>query len=197
MLLNRRLLALTRGVRWHITACVLLGLAVIGARVAQALLLAHGLARMFTGAHISELSAIVAWLGVTILVRALLLWLSEQAGQWAAHATKLRVRERLYRHLLALGPGHLTQQRTGEVRAVLVEGVEALENYFGRYLPTLVQVLVGPVIVLAYLLTLDPLLTLIVFGAGVLAVATPLLWQHAFAKPQEAGAVRGEAPSAG
>src|SRR5687768_7047899 len=125
MLLNQNLLALTRGVRWRIVARALLGLVVIGTRVVQAWLLADGLARVFAGAPVADLGWTAAWLAVTIVARTALMWVSDQASQWVSNQTKLRLRERLYRRLIELGPGQLGGRRTGEIRAALVEGVEA------------------------------------------------------------------------
>lgn len=181
MLLNRRLLALAREVRRPILVRALLGLAVVSTRVAQALLVADALARVFGGAAVADLTGTATWLAVVVLARAVLLWVCDQASQWVADRTKLRLRERLYRRLVELGPGHLGRSRTGEVRAALVDGVESLETYFGRYLPSLVQTLVGPVVILAYLVTVDPVLTAVVFGAAVFTVVAPLLWYAAFA----------------
>jgi ATP-binding cassette subfamily C protein CydD len=182
MLLNQNLLALTRGVRWRIVARALLGLVVIGTRVVQAWLLADGLARVFAGAPVADLGWTAAWLAVTIVARTALMWVSDQASQWVSNQTKLRLRERLYRRLIELGPGQLGGRRTGEIRAALVEGVEALETYFGRYLPALVQTLVGPIVVIGYLLTVDAALTGIVFGAALFTVLAPLIWYAAMEK---------------
>jgi ATP-binding cassette subfamily C protein CydD len=182
MLLNRDLLVLAGDVRWHILARAALGLMVTGTRVVQAVLIAHAVAQMFTGARVSDLARIAVGLAVTVVVRALLLWLSDVTSQWVANQTKLRLRERLYRQLIVLGPGQVNQRRTGEIRAALVEGVESLQTYFGRYLPGLAQTLIAPVLILAYLLTVDPVLTAIVTGAAVFTVLAPLVWYAAFEK---------------
>ena len=182
MLLNQDLLSLARGVRWHILARTALGLAVAGTRVAQALLIAHAIARVFAGAAVGELGPIAAALAVTVFARALLLWLSEVASQWVANQTKLALRERLYRRLIELGPGQVGAHRTGEIRAALVEGVESLETYFGRYLPAMAQTFITPVAILVLLLTVDPVLTAIVAGAALFAALAPLLWYGAFEK---------------
>jgi ABC-type multidrug transport system fused ATPase/permease subunit len=182
MLLNRYLLELAGDVRWHILARSALGLAVTGTRVAQALLIAYAVASVFAGADVSELGSLAVALTATIVLRAALLWLSDVAAQWVANRTRLRLRERLYRRLIALGPGEVNQRRTGEIRAALVEGIESLQVYFGRYLPGLVQTLIAPVLIMAFLLSVDPVLTAIVAGAAAFAVIAPLLWFGAFEK---------------
>jgi ATP-binding cassette subfamily C protein CydD len=140
------------------------------------------LARVFAGAPVTDLVWTAAWLAVTIVVRTALMWVADQASQWVSNQTKLRLRERLYRRLIELGPGQLGGRRTGEIRAALVEGIEALETYFGRYLPALVQTFVGPIVIIGYLLTVDATLTGIVFGAALFTVLAPLIWFGAMEK---------------
>ena len=83
------------------------------------------------------------------LRRARLLWLQELAAQETAQGIKEKLRLRLFGHLLELGPGALTQQRTGEVTALLTEGVEGLEVYYSRYLPAVFGALLGVLLGLA------------------------------------------------
>ena len=72
------------------------------------------------------------------LARAALAWL----GELAAHRTSASVTSALRRQLLsravALGPSWLAGERTGELTSVATQGVEALDVYFARYLPTAV-----------------------------------------------------------
>ena len=75
-------------------------------------------------------------------------WKEEVANQTGAEM-KVRLREKLYRHVLALGPGRFDQQRTGGVALSLVEGVEMLETFFGQYLPQLLVAALTPLIIFA------------------------------------------------
>ena len=72
------------------------------------------------------------------LARAGLAWL----GELAAHRTSASVTSALRRQLLAravaLGPSWLAGERTGELTSAATQGVEALDVYFARYLPTAV-----------------------------------------------------------
>jgi ABC-type multidrug transport system fused ATPase/permease subunit len=51
------------------------------------------------------------------VVRGLLLYLWETAGERTAAAVKQALRTRIYGHLLRLGPGYLERRRTGELVA--------------------------------------------------------------------------------
>lgn len=104
-----------------------------------------------------------------ILVRAVIVWASEAAASSAAARVKQSVRMDLLDHLLALGPVPLREERSGALGAMLVEGVEALDPYFARYLPAMATVVLAPLAVLAAVLPVDGLSGL------VLIVTAPLI----------------------
>ncbi|WP_304608565.1 ABC transporter ATP-binding protein [Inquilinus sp. Marseille-Q2685] len=98
------------------------------------------------------------WIGLLaglVLLRAGLVWLAELAAQRAAQRTKLALRRRLFERLLELGPGFATERRTGKIQATLVGGVEAVEAYVARYLPSVIVAVLGPLAVLVCLAALD------------------------------------------
>ena len=82
------------------------------------------------------------------------LWKEEIANRTGVEM-KVRLRERLYRHVLALGPGPIDQQRSGGVALSLVDGVEMLETFFGQYLPQLLVAALTPLIVFLFMAWLD------------------------------------------
>jgi ATP-binding cassette, subfamily C, bacterial CydD len=61
----------------------------------------------------------------------------------------------LLAHVVRLGPGWLTDKRSGELATLTTRGLDALDGYFGRYLPTLVLAAAVPAIVLARILPAD------------------------------------------
>jgi ATP-binding cassette, subfamily C, bacterial CydD len=182
VLLNRNLLAIAASVPWPIAATVALGLAVLVSRVAQAILLAQLLATLVTQPAAALVSPVTAGLALSMLARAVLLWLRELLVQRTAYVTKLRVRETLFRKLVRLGPGQTLGQRTGELRSMLVDGVESLETYFGRYLPALIEAVVGPLAIVALLVAIDAWLATIVLVAALFTILAPLAWRAAFEK---------------
>ncbi len=56
---------------------------------------------------------------------------------------------------VALGPAWLAGERTGELASVATQGVEALDVYFARFLPTAVLAAVAPPILLVWVLWAD------------------------------------------
>src|SRR6266568_3200729 len=92
--------------------------------------------------------------GVLIL-RASLLWGREVTAQRAAILLKASLRERVFAHLLRLGPTWSSGERTGELAAVISEGIERLDAYIGRYLPQLVLSVVVPLLIIVVILPVD------------------------------------------
>lgn len=68
-----------------------------------------------------------------------------------------------------LGPGWLGEQRTGSLVALATRGVDALDDYFSRYLPQLGLAVVVPVAVLARIVTEDWV------SAAIIVVTLPLI----------------------
>ena len=99
---------------------------------------------------------------VAIGGRAFLTWLNEIAANAVAVKIKTDLRNRLFAHILKLGPAYSRGQRTGELTAAAVEGIEALDAYFSQYLPQLVITALVPISILIFVFPID-LLSGIVF----------------------------------
>lgn len=87
----------------------------------------------------------------------------------SSRAVKHTLRELIYRKLLRLGASYRQSASTAEVVQVAVEGVDQLETYFGAYLPQFFYALLAPLILFAYLCTVN------VPSAVVLLVCVPLI----------------------
>jgi ATP-binding cassette subfamily C protein CydD len=90
-----------------------------------------------------------------LAARALLAWASERAAFTAASRVKLEVRDRLYARIQALGPVFLYGEKSGEMAETLFDGVEALGDYYARYLPQRAVAAVLPLVMLAFIYPLD------------------------------------------
>jgi ATP-binding cassette subfamily C protein CydCD len=62
-----------------------------------------------------------------------------------------------------LGPAYTRRERTGELTAIAVAGIEALDAYFSQYLPQLALSALIPLSILIFVFPLDPLTGLILF----------------------------------
>ncbi|WP_329134060.1 thiol reductant ABC exporter subunit CydD [Streptomyces sp. NBC_01476] len=165
-----RLLRYARTTRVFLAGSVLLGLVGAGLIVAQAVLIADvvvgGFQRGYgTGALRNDLLGLA---GVAV-GRALIAWLTEVCAYRAGAAVKSQLRQRLLAHATALGPGWLTGRRSGELTTLATRGVDALDDYFARYLPQLGLAVVVPAVVLTRIGTADWI------SAGIIVVTLPLI----------------------
>jgi ATP-binding cassette subfamily C protein CydD len=95
------------------------------------------------------LGATLGWLAVAFAVRAVLLWLREWASARAAARVAAQLRAGLVDAVGRLGPGWLGTRNTAQLAVTAGRGLDALDAYFGRYLPQLVlTVIATPAIVL-------------------------------------------------
>ena len=74
-------------------------------------------------------------LAALFLFRAALAYAAEIAAFRAASGIKTRLRGALLAHLFARGPLAAAGEASADIAATLLEGVEALEPYFSRYMP--------------------------------------------------------------
>ncbi|MEV8307737.1 thiol reductant ABC exporter subunit CydD [Streptomyces flavidovirens] len=163
--IDPRLLRYARATRLFLGAVVVLGLAGAGLVVAQAMLIAEVVVGAFQrGLDGTELRTPLLLLAAVALGRALVAWLTELAAHRASAAVKSELRGRLLERAVALGPGWLTGQRVGSLVALATRGVDALDDYFSRYLPQLGLAVVVPVAVLARIVTEDWVSAAVIVG---------------------------------
>ena len=104
----------------------------------------------------------------SVVLKILVAWLTDWAAVKASSTVKLQLRQKV---LQSLGkkPGSSATLPTGETSAILLDGLDALDAYFAKYLPQLVQVgFTTPALVLLFW-TVDPI------SALVLIITIPLV----------------------
>ncbi|MFJ5996832.1 thiol reductant ABC exporter subunit CydD [Streptomyces sp. NPDC092370] len=163
--IDPRLLRYARATRGFLLAVVVLGAVGAGLVIAQAMLIAEVVVGAFQhGMSVSELGTPLLLLTAVAVGRALIGWLTELAAHRASAAVKSELRGRLLERAAELGPGWLSGQRTGSLVALATRGVDALDDYFSRYLPQLGLAVVVPVAVLARIVTEDWVSAAIIVG---------------------------------
>lgn len=168
--IDPRLLRYARATRFFLMAVVGLGAAGAALVIAQAMLIAEVVVGAFQHGHSApELRTPLVLLVAVAIGRAVVAWLTELAAHRASAAVKSELRGRLLERAAALGPGWLSGQRTGSLVALATRGVDALDDYFSRYLPQLGLAVVVPVAVLARIVTEDWV------SAAIIVVTLPLI----------------------
>ncbi|MFB7581230.1 thiol reductant ABC exporter subunit CydD [Streptomyces hydrogenans] len=168
--IDPRLLRYAWATRFFLVAVVVLGLAGAALVIAQAMLIAEIVVGAFQkGLSVSDLTTPLLLLAGVAVARGLVSWLTELAAHRASAAVKSELRGRLLDRATALGPGWLGGQRTGSLIALATRGVDALDDYFARYLPQLGLAVVVPLAVLARIVTEDWV------SAAIIVVTLPLI----------------------
>ena len=167
---EQRLNRLKNRVRPTLLLAAGLGIAGGFVLIAQALIVARLVHRvMVDSAGYREVLPQLCWLPPLILARAGLSWVSERVAFAASATIRLEVRNDLFQRLLDAGPVRLKGDRAGEVATVIVDGVEALEGYYSRYLPHLAVMALVPLSILAAVVPADWI------SAGIMLFTAPFI----------------------
>jgi ATP-binding cassette, subfamily C, bacterial CydCD len=167
---NRRLIAEGRVATRATTAAIAIGVASALLAVAQAWLLARSITgAVADGEDAGALAPVLAALAAVFAVRAALGWCSDVMAQRISGAVKADLRLRLLEHAVALGPRWAAESASGEVVLLATRGLDALDGYFGRYLPQLALAAIVPFAVVVCLFAVD-----VVAGLTV-ALTVPLI----------------------
>ncbi|WP_091450058.1 thiol reductant ABC exporter subunit CydD [Actinokineospora iranica] len=153
--------------RRALLACGVLATMTAAALVVQAWALASALAGVVSGRGMP--SGALAVLAGAVVARALLGWATQVVAARAAAGAKEELRGVLIDRALARGPEWIAERGPGELTALATKGLDALDAYFGTYLPALVTAAVVPLGVGAVILVVDwP-------SAVVVAMTVPLI----------------------
>ena len=179
MYLHPRLLALAQDVRWRILLSAAIGMLAVAAGLARLAVAALIIVAVVHGdASFSSLAWPLAGMAALVVARVVLQYFQEVVSHHTASIVKVRLRERLYQHALALGPGYFDQSRTGDALMSLAEGVERLEAFFGRYLPQMIIAALAPVAIFVFMALIDFRTGLVFLGFALLTLVTPNLFHR-------------------
>ncbi len=144
-----------------------LGLAGTLAGILQALCLATGLAALLAGRRVAW--SLLLAVAVLAVLRAAGGLLSDRAAAAAGAAARRRLRGDALARLLGAGPALLRRRHSGDLAAIVVDRIEALDGYFARYLPAATLALAGPLLVVMAVAWRDPMGALILALCALLA----------------------------
>jgi ATP-binding cassette subfamily C protein CydD len=179
--MNRELLRQVEPARIFLVCTIALGMLGAVFTIAQMVSLSLVIGRVFlAGESLEEVRSLLLLLLGAVFLRSGLLWLREVVAQRGAVRVKNELRERLFAHLMRLGPNYTGGERTGELAATTVEGVERLDAYVGRYLPQMALSVFVPLLIFAYLLSVDPISAVLLLAtAPAIPVLMILVGSHA------------------
>ncbi len=105
--------------------------------------------------HLADVWAYLAAMLPIFALRFVLMRASENVAFEAAAQVRRDLRGRLYDHLQALGPLWLNRQSSGDLANSIVVGIDALEAYYARYLPSMSLTALVPLSILVFVLPQD------------------------------------------
>lgn len=166
--LDPRLVRRSRAARWFLLAGGALACVQASAMLAFAWSLASLVSGLIDGMRMTAASPLVIVLVVAASTRAIAAWLWDVVGTAGAMRVKAELRAELLK-ALEIRPTGLPGFPTARIATLLGPGLDALDDYFGRYLPQLVlSVVAAPVLIVAVWIA-DPLSGL------VLVIVLPLI----------------------
>lgn len=148
--------------KWYLLASVLCaflsGLFVIGAYIGIYRLMDAVLLGTLTRKVLTDCIVLVT---TTTILRMILLGLLGVLSHKGAYNTLFKVRCMIIDHLAKIPLGYINERSTGEIKTILNENIEKLELCLAHNIPELVSYLTGPVVIFAYLMTVNATLALI------------------------------------
>ena len=173
MYFDPKLWIFTKGVRARIAWTVAIGIVAAAVGIARLALLGWLLAQVFKGAPLGDLVYPFAGIALVMLLRGNLEYWRTMAAHRTAAIVQLHIRETLFDKLVELGPAYMGLERTGAVITSMVDGVEQLETYFGRYLPQLFVAALTPIGIFVFVAFLDMPVAAMMTGFALFTLIAP------------------------
>ncbi|SCL74367.1 putative multidrug export ATP-binding/permease protein [Methanoculleus chikugoensis] len=170
-LFDPRVLAMGKGEYGRLWSVVTLGLLISFSYIVQGIIIALILEDVFSGRPMAGSIPSFAGLVLIIALRWAMIWANDRIVARAATNIAISLRRRIYHKLYDLGPGWMLSQKSGVVQATIVDGAEALQNYYGRFLPQVIVSSLAGLAIMVILLYVDVIIGLVV---GVMMVASLL-----------------------
>ncbi|MGO1766172.1 MAG: ABC transporter ATP-binding protein/permease, partial [Advenella sp.] len=173
MYFDYRLWLMTAGLRTRMMSGVLLGLLALLAGIARYVFLGQLLSRVFDQQPWQQWLAPALCAVAMVLLRAGLDHLRTIEANRSAARIQLTLRAGLYDRIVDLGPAWLGSQRTGGVMLSVIDGVEQLQTFFGRYLPQVAISLIAPIAIFAVIAFWDVPTASVLLVAALFSLLAP------------------------
>ena len=160
--LDPRLLRYAHAARRFLLVGALLGLAQTLVVIAFAWLLTRAITFTVAGEPLRTIAPTLAALAGVVVLRSVLIWLLEVAANRGAAQVKSQLRAKVIARLAERGPDWVASRQSARLSTVVTTGLDALDNYFARYLPQLLLTLIATPILIIVILSQDLISGLIV-----------------------------------
>lgn len=168
-MVNKRLLSLSKESKKYVYLTVLMNWISIICNIGIVLFVGNIIDKLYYKNLNFNFGTYTLYLGCLILIRFICNYMSGRFSYYSSANVRKSIRESIYKKLLKLGVNYNDTISTSSIVQITVDGVEALEVYFGRYLPQLFYSLLAPI-------TLFLVIAPISFKAAiVLLICVPLI----------------------
>ncbi len=168
--MDPRLLRYTRGTRRFLLCTVGLGGVTACLVLAQAWLIANTISDVVVHHDgLTTVRTLMVLLALVIVGRAAVGWLGELMANRTSAAAKSELRSALVGQIARLGPSGIDRERSSRLVVLATTGIDALDNYFARYVPQLFLAVMVPVAVIVVVAGADWI------SAVIIAVTVPLI----------------------
>ncbi len=152
---------------------VLMGLMITATYVGQAFAMAKGVSSVFNDGDWTYLLKMICITLICICIRSVLIFLNESYSKKAACTVKSKIRGKLIKKVMELGPGFMNSNRSGNIQSLITDGVESLEFFLVNYIPQLFIVLFSAGFIVIYIFMLDWVVALLILLGIIVAVFGP------------------------
>ena len=170
-----RLLRYVAAIKNEVALKVLIGVAISATYIGQAVIMAKAVYAVFAGGSVSDISWYLVIALVAVLLRGFLTRLIEGYSKVMAAKVKNKIRLMTFDKILRLGPGYLSNKRSGRVQSLVLDGIESLEPFLVYYVPQIITIAISGLAIGIYLAVLDWVTGVITIIAMVLCVIVPYL----------------------
>ncbi len=160
--LDPRLLRYAHAARRFLLVGALLGLAQTLVVIAFAWLLTRAITFTVAGEPLRTIAPTLVALAGVVVLRSVLIWLLEVAANRGAAKVKSQLRAKVIARLAERGPDWVASRQSARLSTVVTTGLDALDNYFARYLPQLLLTMIATPILIIVILSQDLISGLIV-----------------------------------
>lgn len=143
-MVNKRLLSLSKESQKYVYLTVLMNWISIICNIGIVLFVGNIIDKLFNKDLNFNIGAYALYIGLLISIRFICNYMSGRFSYKSSANVRKSIRESIYKKLLKLGVNYNDTISTSSIVQISVDGVEALEIYFGRYLPQLFYSLLAP-----------------------------------------------------
>jgi ATP-binding cassette, subfamily C, bacterial CydD len=154
MNIHRRLFQLAKDVHGFLPGVALLSFLITIVVIFQMYFLSLIISEVFMTSEFNNQQWLYLLL-LCIILRSALLWIRERFAQKQAVKIKSSMRLRLLDDIMNLGTSFTHTGKTGAIIASVSEGVEKLDDYFTRYIPSVIHIMILPAVIIVFTFYFD------------------------------------------